>query len=474
MLDVRNPRTGETDHRIRPVTAAEMREIAAASRAAQPEWQARGFEGRSEALRRFADLLESEGQPVIDALSTDTGRARIARLEVAGAVASLRGWAASAGALMPSETWVQGRSNPQFKHRNDYVAYALVGVISPWNFPVTLSFIDTIPALMAGACVIVKPSEVTPRFADALMPLVERAGFADILTFVQGAGETGAALVDVADCVCFTGSVETGRKVAVQAAGRLIPAMLELGGKDPLIVAPGADLEAAARLALRSSVLATGQACQSIERVYVQADDHDAFLSALKSEAEAVQLNRQDIGRGHLGPFIDARQARVVIGQIEDAVAKGAQVVTGGELEGGSEGSRGHWLRPTVLADVTHDMNVMRDETFGPVIPVMAYRDVDEAVALANDTAFGLSAAVFAADIPAAEAIAERLHAGAISLQDAALTGQYFEAGKQSFGVSGLGPSRMGADGLLRFFRKRAFIANTGAPLTIGDFAEDG
>ena len=470
MLDVRNPRTGAVDHRIRPVQRAELREIAAAARRAQPTWEACGFDGRAVRLRGLADRLERDGEAVIQALSTDTGRLRIARLEVAGAVASLRGWAAGAAALMPQEGWVQGRADPRFRHRNDYRPYPLVGVISPWNFPVTLSFIDTLPALMAGACVIVKPSEVTPRFAEVLMPLVEAAGLSDILTFVAGAGETGAALVDAVDCVCFTGSVETGRKVAMQAAGRLIPAMLELGGKDPLIIAPGADLDAAAALALRSSVLATGQACQSIERVYVARDDHDAFLDRLVAEARAVRLNRQDMARGHLGPFIDARQAGVVMAQIEDAVAGGARVLSGGTLEG--EGGR--WLRPTVLADVTHDMDVMREETFGPVIPVMAYRDLDEAVALANDTAFGLSAAVFAADLEAAEAIAERLHAGAISLQDAALTGQYFEAGKQSFGVSGLGPSRMGGQGLLRFFRQRAFIANTGAPLSIEDFAEHG
>ena len=468
-MEAVNPRKGEADYRFAPATDLEQDAVAARLRAAQPDWAARGVQGRARALLALADAVARHADAIAERLSVDTGRARIAALEVAGAVASLRGWASTAPALMPVSQWQTGRTNPAIRHRNDHHPFPLVGVISPWNFPVTLSFIDTIPALAAGCAVMVKPSEVTPRFVDALEPAIAEAGLGDVLAFVRGGSAVGAGVVERVDCVCFTGSVETGRKVAIGAARRLIPAMLELGGKDPLIIGPGADLDAASTVALRSSVLATGQACQSIERIYVHQADHDAFVAALTAKAEAVELTRQRIDQGAVGPFIDPRQATVVEAQIADAVAGGARVLCGGVVErhGG-----GHWMRPTVLADVTHAMSVMREETFGPVMPVMAYRDVDEAVRLANDTAFGLSAAVFAADIDAAESIGVRLNAGAVSLQDAALTNQYFEAAKQSFGQSGLGPSRMGAEGLLRFLRARALIAQTGEPMPLLAYAE--
>jgi acyl-CoA reductase-like NAD-dependent aldehyde dehydrogenase len=469
---VRNPRTGQIDTHINVATVEDVKNAALLARKANADWLALGLSGRADALMAFASILETRQSDIITALEQDTGRRRIAGQEVAGVIASLRGWAQGAPHLLPNETdWTPGRMKPHFKHRHDYVPYKLVGVISPWNFPMTLSFIDTTPALMAGACVIVKPSEVTPRFAEALRPIIAEAGLGDVLRFIQGAGETGAALVSHADFICFTGSVPTGRKVALGCAERLIPCNLELGGKDPLIIAPGTDIEAASALALRSSVLATGQACQSIERVYVHQDDHDAFVEALIEKAKVARLNTTDICSGDIGPFIDGRQAEKVLAQIKEAVSNGARLHCGGKVlnDGG-----GHWIAPTVLTAVTHDMEIMREETFGPVIPVMAYSTIEEAITLANDTAFGLSAGVFAKTLDEAYAIGQNIHAGAISLQDAALTGQYFEAGKQSFGQSGLGASRMGADGYLRFFRKRAFIANTASPLALSDFAEEG
>lgn len=469
ILDIKNPRTGEVDYHITAVTAQGISDIAAKARAAQNDWLASGLEARCKAIHKFADLLETHSASVIQALEIDTGRRMLARAETLGVIGNLRAWAGLAPTLMPTPGWTQGRAKPNFKHMNDYVPYAVVGVISPWNFPMTLSFIDAIPALLAGAAVMVKPSEVTPRFADAVTPIIKAAGLENQLIFVQGGGETGAALIDHVDCVCFTGSVPTGRKVALKAAENLIPANLELGGKDPLIITEDADLDAATSLALRASVLATGQACQSIERVYVPSTIYETFVEQLAEKAKAVKLNYPDISNGHIGPFIFDRQASIVAAQIEDAKTKGAKVLTGGEIltHGG-----GRWLEPTVIADVTHDMDIMREETFGPVIPVMGYDTIEEALRLANDTEFGLSGAVFAGNIDAAKAIGKHIEAGAISLMDGALTGQYFEAGKQSFKNSGLGGSRMGINGFLRFFRQKAYIANTTAPLTLEDFAE--
>ena len=468
-LEVKNPRTGAVDFHIDALDDAEVAAVAAKLRSNQSDWLARGMTGRSEALIALSNAIEARSADIIAALETDTGRRKISDQEVMGIIGSIRGWAAIAPTLLPDTGWVQGRMKPNFKHQNEYVPYALVGVISPWNFPMILSFIDTIPALMAGACVMIKPSEVTPRFAEAVSEAIKDADLSDILRFVHGDGLTGAALVDNVDCICFTGSVNTGRKVAVKAAENLIPANLELGGKDPMIITETADMETAADLALRASVLATGQACQSIERVYVPRAHYGTFLGKLTAKAKAIDLNYPDINEGHIGPFIFGKQAALVSAQIQDASDKGARVLTGGQVS--SEGG-GNWLRPTVIADVTHEMEIMREETFGPVIPVMAYDSIDEAIMLANNTKFGLSAAVFAGSIDEAREIAVQINAGAISLMDGALTGLYFEAGKQSFKNSGLGPSRMGANGFLRFFRQKAYIANTVAPLTLDDFAE--
>lgn len=470
-LPVRNPRTGATDHHITPPTGDDLDALATRLRAAQAPWAALAIEDRMARLSRWADALEADLDAVAAALEIDTGRRRVARLEVQGAIASIRGWTVSAPLLAPKADWLDGRSNPQLKHSGQYVPFALVGVISPWNFPLTLSLIDAIPALAAGCAVIVKPSEVTPRFVEPLEKTIAAAGLDDLLVFAPGAAETGQGVIDRADLVCFTGSVSTGRKVAAAAAARLIPAFLELGGKDPLIVTRSADLELAVTAALRGSVLSTGQACQSIERIYVDAVIHDAFLEKLVAAADAVRLNWPDINQGELGPLIFDRQADIIDAQIKDARAKGARVRTGGVIE--THGG-GRWIRPTVISGVDHTMSVMTQETFGPVLPVMAFSDIEAAVRLANDTEYGLSAAVFAGGLDEAEAIARRLEAGAVSLNDAALTALFYEAEKQSFKASGLGPSRMGAAGLTRFYRRKALIANTGAPLPLAAFREEG
>lgn len=467
----RNPRTGIHDWRGQALDPPEVSEVAARLRAVQPAWEGRGAASRLEVLRAFGQSLRRHAEPIGAALEIDTGRRRIARLEIDSVVGSIEAWARVIAADAPPE-WIQGRGLPSVRHTAAWKAYPLVGVVSPWNFPLLLGMIDAVPALLAGCAVLVKPSEVTPRFIAPVMAAVaEVQELAAVFAIVTGDGATGQAVVDQADCVCFTGSVATGRKVAVQAAGRLIPAYLELGGKDPLIVLDGADLEAATDAALRGSVLSTGQACQSIERIYVARPIHDAFLTRLVEKAAAARLNWPDITAGEIGPIIFDRQADILSAQIADAREKGARVLTGGEIE--THGG-GRWLRPTVLSGVTPDMAVMRDETFGPILPVVAFDTIDEAVALANDGEYGLSGAVFAATLEEAEAVGRRLEAGAISLNDAALTSIFYEAAKQGFKASGLGPSRMGEDGYRRFLRRQALIANTARPLPLAAFSEEG
>jgi acyl-CoA reductase-like NAD-dependent aldehyde dehydrogenase len=261
-----------------------------------------------------------------------------------------------------------------------------------------------------------------------------------------------------------------GRKVAAAAGRRLIPAFLELGGKDPLVILEGSDLEAATAAALRGAVLSSGQACQSIERIYVARPDYEPFLRRLVAAAGAVRLNTPDIAVGDLGPLISKAQAGVLRGQIEDARAKGGRVLTGGEIE---THDGGLWLRPTVITDLRPDMRLFSEETFGPLLPVQPFDTEEEAIALANSGDFGLSAAVFGPTLADAERIGRRIEAGAVSLNDAALTALFHEAPKQSFKASGLGPSRMGVDGFLRFHRRKALIANAGAPAPLAAFRED-
>jgi succinate-semialdehyde dehydrogenase / glutarate-semialdehyde dehydrogenase len=471
-VKVRNPRTGKTDYSIEPLTAGQLADVAARARAAQPAWAALGAEGRADALRALADAMEAHAAAVGEALIADTGRAAISRLEVASMAGTCRRWAAQAPALIAEQEARRiPAAFPTVEVGLRLVPYPLVGVISPWNFPLTLALIDALPALAAGCAVIVKPSEVTPRFIRPFLKAVaEVPALEGVFHIVEGDGATGAALVGLVDHLCFTGSVATGRRVAEAAARAFIPASLELGGKDPMLVLDGVDPDWAAMVALRASIVNSGQACQSIERVYVASGLHDAFLASLVRQAAAVRLNWPDVSAGDIGPFISAAQADIVEAQLADALAKGATGLTGGTIEtlGG-----GRYLRPTVLTGLTPDMAVMREETFGPVIPVVPFDSLDEAVALANSGQFGLSAAILAPTTAEGEALAPRLKAGAVSVNDGALTSMVWEGEKSSFGLSGLGPSRMGASGLLRFFRRQALLVQQGRAAPIAAYAED-
>jgi len=467
-IDVVNPRSGQADYRFTPPTEAELDATCARLRAAQPGWRDAGMDHRVEVLQRFKDALARHRESISAALCADTGRALLAASEVGSTMGAIDRWCREAPGLLQE---AEGRSVqvPSIRYRNQWVPYPLVGVISPWNFPMVLAFIDAIPALLAGCAVLIKPSEVTPRFAEAVRPAIEDVPeLAAVLAIHAGAGETGAAMIPRVDAVCFTGSVRTGRIVGEAAARAFIPAFLELGGKDPVVVTASADPEVAARIVLRASVLATGQACQSLERVYVHESLHDEFVRHLVDQAERVTINWPDLHQGQVGPFIWARQAEIVQAQIDEAVSRGARVLCGGRVEDHG----GKWLRPTVLVGVDHGMQVMREETFGPVMPVMSFRDEDEAVRLANDGIYGLSAAVIAGSEAEAEAIALRIDAGGISINDGALTGQMHECEKNSFKCSGLGGTRMGPGGFTRFFRKKALMFQTGQPLPIEVFDE--
>lgn len=456
-LEARNPRTGEFDYSVDVPTTESLNQVCAELRRGQEAWVAGGVQARVDALQRWKQEMFSRRDDLLAGLLGDTGRIRESELEVDGVFRSIDRWCSVAPELL-AEPERRASAIPTILLSNSSVPFQLAGVISPWNFPLLLSMIDTTPALLAGCAVIVKPSEVTPRFIEPLMKTIEASGLSKVLAFIPGNGTTGAALVDRVDVVAFTGSIPTGKKVGEASARRFIPVFLELGGKDPAIILESADLERATSALLWGSVANAGQSCQSIERIYVAASIFEEFVDRLVAKAGRVRLAHPSPESGEIGPIIDARQADVIAEHLRDAVAKGAKVHTGGEIE---ELGGGLWCRPTVLTNVDHGMLVMTEETFGPVMPVMPFSSVDEAIDLANETDYGLSAAVFAGEEEEALEVAGRVRAGGISINDAALTAFIQEAEKNSFNFSGLGSSRMGPAALRRFMRRQAFLIQT-------------
>ena len=467
-LPVRNPRTGEIDFQITPPTSIELASLCAKLRQGQRGWARRPLAERIAAMSTWAGLIQKNAA-VAEADCTDTGYSHTSRASPHIVAMSIRGWCEDVAQIL-ERAQVTGPSPvmPTVQVRSQLTPYPLLGVISPWNAPLMMSLMDAVPALLAGCAAIIKPSEVTPRFVGPIMETIRAVpDLAEVLTYVVGDGLTGQQIIENVDIVCFTGSVTNGRKVAEACARRFIPAFLELGGKDPVIVTATADVAAAARAIVRGAVYNTGQVCYSIERVYAHESIHDALVDALAEEAEKVELNYPDKNSGHIGPFIFDRQAAIVDQHLEDALARGAQVRTGGKsfaLGGGL------YMRPTVLTHVTHEMKLMRDETFGPVIPVMKYRTEEEAVMLANDTEFGLSAAVIAGDAEEGERLARQIDAGGVSVQDTFLTfAKLRKIGTHSFKHSGLGGSRTGPESILRFLRRKAILVNTAKPEGITD-----
>ncbi|WP_442682853.1 aldehyde dehydrogenase family protein [Stenotrophomonas sp. JC08] len=456
-LPLRNPRTGQSDGQLPITAAAEVAALGAGLRQAQSTWAERSIEERCTRLDALADALAARRDGFLDALLADTGRWHESVIEVDGTIGAIRRWAQQAPACLEDAAPVEEAIT--FIHsQQTWVPYAVVGVISPWNFPLMLTLIDAVPALAAGCTILAKPSEVTSRFVPLLREALDTAGLGEVFKLVTGAGGTGQAVIEAADQICFTGSVATGRKVGEACARRFIPASLELGGKDPALVLSDANIEHAARALAWGSFVNGGQSCMSIERVYVEAPVAEAFIAALVEEASALELAWPDPKQGQIGPVIAASQVELVRAQLADAKAKGARALTGGELVDHG----GVWCPPTVLVDVTDDMAVVAEESFASVLPVMVVADEAEAIARANATEFGLSAAVFTQSPERAQRVARQLQAGGISINDACLTGMVQTAEKQSFKLSGMGGSRMGTASIRRFVRARALLINTG------------
>ncbi len=457
-IAVENPATGETVATVPDMSAEQVAELAARGRAAQPEWEAYGFDGRARVLLRAQKWVMDNAQRIVDTIVSETGKtyedAELAEIGYAGNAFGF--WAKNGPSYLEdehvksSQVLVKGK-----KLINRYRPLGLIGVIGPWNYPLTNSFGDCIPALMAGNSVILKPSEVTPLTSMLMAEGMRECGLPEnVLQIATGRGATGAALIEHVDMIMFTGSTKTGIKVAETAARRLIPASLELGGKDPMIVLSDADVERAANFATYYSMQNAGQTCISIERVYVEEPLYDEFVAKVSEKVRELRVGKPEgPGSVEVGAITFPPQMDTIKDHVADAVEKGARVLTGGSQVPGA----GRFFEPTVLVDVDHTMKCMTEETFGPTLPIMKVSDADEAVRLANDTPYGLGASVFSKNAERGEAIARRIEAGAANVNDAMINYTVLELPMGGAKASGLG-SRHGAGGIRKYCSQQAIV----------------
>ncbi|HEX3517501.1 MAG TPA: aldehyde dehydrogenase family protein [Solirubrobacteraceae bacterium] len=457
-IPVENPATGEIIATVPDLSPEAVADMAARGRAAQGEWEAYGFDGRARVLLRAQKWLMDNSERVIETIVSETGKtyedAQLAEILYAG---NAFGFWAKQGpdyladeAVKSSQVLVKGK-----KLILRYKPLGLIGVIGPWNYPLTNSFGDCIPALMAGNSVILKPSEVTPLTSLLLADGLRECGLPEsVLQIATGRGATGAALIEHVDMIMFTGSTRTGTKVAEAAARRLIPASLELGGKDPMIVLSDADLERAANFATYYSMQNAGQTCISIERVYVEEPVYDEFVAKVNEKVSALRVGKPEgFGSVEIGAITFPPQLDIIKDHVADALQKGARVLTGGQEAPGA----GRFYEPTVLVDVDHTMKCMTEETFGPTLPIMKVADADEAVRLANDSPYGLGASVFSKDTARGEAVARRLESGAANVNDAMINYTVLELPMGGAKASGLG-SRHGAGGIRKYCSQQAIV----------------
>ncbi len=408
---IRNPATGEVAGTIAPTSLGEIECAVARARAAQPAWVALGVDARATVVKSAIDALKSRaaemgalacaemGKPLSEAIGEANYSADGLAREIDEIVEALR---------------PEVLEDEKTSTRLHFDALGVAAVITPWNFPILMPAQSAVPALIAGNTVVLKPSEVSPLCADMWAQCLINVLPAGVLQIVHGDGTQGSALVRSAvDLIIFTGSRATGALIMRDAAAGLKRLILELGGKDPLIVLEDADITAAAAFAVRNSFRNSGQVCVSTERIYVADKVADAFTAAVVDGARALKQGDGALATTEIGPMASARQKKIVMDQLRGAIADGAKCLFG-ECDGNAA-SAGNFIRPTVLVGVTHAMSIMRDETFGPVASIMRVKSDDEAVALANDTPYGLGAAVFGSQDRAAR-VAEQLTAGMVGI----------------------------------------------------------
>ncbi|MEV5835904.1 aldehyde dehydrogenase family protein [Nocardia sp. NPDC052112] len=433
---------------------------AAALRAAQPEWEAMGPKRRSRYLLRWLDWILDNEERLLSSVQQEAGKSWAdAAVELAVVVDVINYFVANGEKFLADrKVKPAGVANAARRLRVQVRPHQLVGLITPWNGPLAGPMMDVVGALIAGAAVLSKPSEVTPlTWTEAVRGWREEIGAPLVLDCVNGSGETGAAVVDEVDMVMFTGSVRTGRRIAARAGERLIPCSLELGGKDAMIVLSDADLERAAGAAVWGSMMNVGQACVSVERVYVEASVYDEFVATVTEKVRTIRVGMDSAGsyQTEIGAMVTAGQVDIVERHVADAVAKGARILVGGK-RGSAEGN---FFEPTVLVDVDHSMACMREETFGPTLPIMKVADEAEALMLANDSEYGLSSSLWTRNRRRADRLSRRIEAGSVSINNAVVATFQLPVPMGGWKQSGVGTRFGGAHGVLKYCRQQSVVA---------------
>jgi acyl-CoA reductase-like NAD-dependent aldehyde dehydrogenase len=439
---------------------SQISEAVARARAAQPAWAALSFSQRGAALRRFARALRDDAE-LLETLVAESSKPSYDAegIELFYTLELTRYYTGRAGRRALADDLRHPFIFTNKRARVVHHPHGVVGVIGPWNWPLLCNYADCVAPLAAGNAVVLKPSEHTPLTSLRVAALWKQAGMPDgVFQVVAGRGDVGAALVDAADMIFFTGSQGVGRKIAARAGERLIPCVLELGGKSAMIVLADADLPRAAHAAVWSGFMHSGQVCVRIERVLVEAAVADKFTALCAEALAKLRQGPQPAGRAgdaaiDLGAITFPPQLERAKAHVADAVAKGARVVAGGEPRGGP----GRFFAPTLLAGVTPAMDVMREETFSPVLPIMAVADAEEALRVANDTPTGLSGSVWSADTARAAALARRMETGSVCVNDTLFNYFCVEAPLGGVKASGLG-FRHGPEGLRQFTRVETIL----------------
>jgi len=421
-LALANPATREPIGEIEVASAEDVHAAVERARKAQADWGALPVPERARYMIRALERLLERQDDVIETVMQETGKPRTEALqmEVYAVGDSLNYYARhSERILRPERHKLHGMLRFMKQLRIVYRPLGVVGVISPWNGPFVLAMNPTVQALMAGNAVVLKPSEVTPFSGRLAGELFAEAGLPEgLFQVLLGDGDTRAALCRAGvDKIAFTGSVETGRKVAVACAERLIPCTLELGGKDAMIVCDDAQVDYAAAGAVAGAFMNTGQYCCGTERVYVVDAVADAFTDKVVERVSRLRQGAE--GEFDVGAIFWPRQLEIIEEHMADAVARGARVLTGGRRNPSLDGL---FYEPTVLADVDHGMRIMREETFGPVLPIMRVQDEEEAIALANDSDYGLSGNVWTRDKSKGVRLATRMQTGSVCVNDMSMT----------------------------------------------------